>query len=248
MSESINKTAIVTGASRGIGLAIALKLAKNGYNIAVIYANDVEKSEKAVEDIKALGVDAKAYQCNVADFGSVEETVRKINEDLGNIYILVNNAGITRDGLLLKMSEEDFDTVIAVNLKGTFNFIKHVIPFLVKNKAGRIVNISSFVGIEGQAGQVNYAASKAGILGITKSCAREYASRHITCNAIAPGYIETPMTEVLTDRQKEAIFDMIPLRRYGRPEDIADTVSFLCSDDASFITGQIISVDGGMHM
>lgn len=248
MSESINKTAIVTGASRGIGLAIALKLAKNGYNIAVIYANDVEKSEKAVEDIKALGVDAKAYQCNVADFGSVEETVRKINEDLGNIYILVNNAGITRDGLLLKMSEEDFDTVIAVNLKGTFNFIKHVIPFMVKNKAGRIVNISSFVGIEGQAGQVNYAASKAGILGITKSCAREYASRHITCNAIAPGYIETPMTEVLTDRQKEAIFDMIPLRRYGRPEDIADTVSFLCSDDASFITGQIISVDGGMHM
>lgn len=248
MSESINKTAIVTGASRGIGLAIALKLAKNGYNIAVIYANDVEKSGKAVEDIKALGVDAKAYQCNVADFGSVEETVRKINEDLGNIYILVNNAGITRDGLLLKMSEEDFDTVIAVNLKGTFNFIKHVIPFMVKNKAGRIVNISSFVGIEGQAGQVNYAASKAGILGITKSCAREYASRHITCNAIAPGYIETPMTEVLTDRQKEAIFDMIPLRRYGRPEDIADTVSFLCSDDASFITGQIISVDGGMHM
>lgn len=248
MSESINKTAIVTGASRGIGLAIALKLAKNGYNIAVIYANDVEKSEKAVEDIKALGVDAKAYQCNVADFGSVEETVRKINEDLGNIYILVNNAGITRDGLLLKMSEEDFDTVIAVNLKGTFNFIKHVIPFMVKNKAGRIVNISSFVGIEGQAGQVNYAASKAGILGITKSCAREYASRHITCNAIAPGYIETPMTEVLTDKQKEAIFDMIPLRRYGRPEDIADTVSFLCSDDASFITGQIISVDGGMHM
>lgn len=248
MSESINKTAIVTGASRGIGLAIALKLAKNGYNIAVIYANDVEKSEKAVEDIKALGVDARAYQCNVADFGSVEETVRKINEDLGNIYILVNNAGITRDGLLLKMSEEDFDTVIAVNLKGTFNFIKHVIPFMVKNKAGRIVNISSFVGIEGQAGQVNYAASKAGILGITKSCAREYASRHITCNAIAPGYIETPMTEVLTDKQKEAIFDMIPLRRYGRPEDIADTVSFLCSDDASFITGQIISVDGGMHM
>lgn len=248
MSESINKTAIVTGASRGIGLAIALKLAKNGYNIAVIYANDVEKSEKAVEDIKALGVDAKAYQCNVADFGSVEETVRKINEDLGNIYILVNNAGITRDGLLLKMSEEDFDTVIAVNLKGTFNFIKHVIPFMVKNKAGRIVNISSFVGIEGQAGQVNYAASKAGILGITKSCAREYASRHITCNAIAPGYIETPMTEVLTDKQKEAIFDMIPLRRYGRPEDIADTVGFLCSDDASFITGQIISVDGGMHM
>ena len=224
------KTAIVTGASRGIGLAIAKKLAKSGYNIAVVDACDLEKSENAVSEVKALGVDAKAYQCNVADFAAVEETVKQINEDFGGIYILVNNAGITRDGLLIKMSEENFDAVINVNLKGTFNFIKHVTPIMMK------------------AGQVNYSASKAGVIGITKSCAREFASRNITFNAIAPGYVETPMTAVLTDKQKEAIFEMIPLKRYGQPEDIANAVNFLCSDDASYITGQVLSVDGGMHM
>ena len=242
------KTAIVTGASRGIGLAIAKKLAKSGYNIAVVDACDLEKSENAVSEVKALGVDAKAYQCNVADFAAVEETVKQINEDFGGIYILVNNAGITRDGLLIKMSEENFDAVINVNLKGTFNFIKHVTPIMMKKREGRVVSISSIVGIEGQAGQVNYSASKAGILGITKSCARELASRNITFNAIAPGYVETPMTAVLTDKQKEAIFEMIPLKRYGQPEDIANAVNFLCSEDASYITGQVLSVDGGMHM
>ena len=199
------KTAIVTGASRGIGLAIAKKLAKSGYNIAVVDACDLEKSENAVSEVKALGVDAKAYQCNVADFAAVEETVKQINEDFGGIYILVNNAGITRDGLLIKMSEENFDAVINVNLKGTFNFIKHVTPIMMKKREGRVVSISSIVGIEGQAGQVNYSASKAGVIGITKSCARELASRNITFNAIAPGYVETPMTAVLTDKQKEAI-------------------------------------------
>ena len=242
------KTAIVTGASRGIGLAIAKKLAKSGYNIAVVDACDLEKSENAVNEVKAIGVDAKAYQCNVADFAAVEETVKQINEDFGGIYILVNNAGITRDGLLIKMSEENFDAVINVNLKGTFNFIKHVTPIMMKKREGRVVSISSIVGIEGQAGQVNYSASKAGVIGITKSCARELASRNITFNAIAPGYVETPMTAVLTDKQKEAIFEMIPLKRYGQPEDIANAVNFLCSEDASYITGQVLSVDGGMHM
>lgn len=248
MAENTGKTAIVTGASRGIGLAIAKKLAKSGYNIAVVDACDLEKSEDAVKEVKALGVDAKAYQCNVADFAAVEQTVKQINEDFGGIYILVNNAGITRDGLLIKMTEENFDAVINVNLKGTFNFIKHVSPIMMKKREGRVVSISSIVGIEGQAGQVNYSASKAGVIGITKSCAREFASRNITFNAIAPGYVETPMTAVLTDKQKEAIFEMIPLKRYGQPEDIANAVNFLCSEDASYITGQILSVDGGMHM
>ena len=248
MAENTGKTAIVTGASRGIGLAIAKKLAKSGYNIAVVDACDLEKSEDAVKEVKALGVDAKAYQCNVADFAAVEQTVKQINDDFGGIYILVNNAGITRDGLLIKMSEENFDAVINVNLKGTFNFIKHVSPIMMKKREGRVVSISSIVGIEGQAGQVNYSASKAGVIGITKSCAREFASRNITFNAIAPGYVETPMTAVLTDKQKEAIFEMIPLKRYGQPEDIANAVNFLCSDDASYITGQVLSVDGGMHM
>ena len=248
MAENTGKTAIVTGASRGIGLAIAKKLAKSGYNIAVVDACDLEKSEGAVNEVKALGVEAKAYQCNVADFNAVEQTVKQINDDFGGIYILVNNAGITRDGLLIKMSEENFDAVINVNLKGTFNFIKHVSPIMMKKREGRVVSISSIVGIEGQAGQVNYSASKAGVIGITKSCAREFASRNITFNAIAPGYVETPMTAVLTDKQKEAIFEMIPLKRYGQPEDIANAVNFLCSDDASYITGQVLSVDGGMHM
>ena len=248
MAENTGKTAIVTGASRGIGLAIAKKLAKSGYNIAVVDACDLEKSEDAVKEVKALGVDAKAYQCNVADFAAVEQTVKQINEDFGGIYILVNNAGITRDGLLIKMTEENFDAVINVNLKGTFNFIKHVSPIMMKKREGRVVSISSIVGIEGQAGQVNYSASKAGVIGITKSCARELASRNITFNAIAPGYVETPMTAVLTDKQKEAIFEMIPLKRYGQPEDIANAVNFLCSEDASYITGQVLSVDGGMHM
>jgi len=167
---------------------------------------------------------------------------------LGDIYILVNNAGITRDGLLMRMKEEDFDSVIAVNLKGTYNFIREVGPRMIKARSGRIVSIASIVGLTGNAGQVNYSASKAGIIGITKSCAKEFASRGITVNAIAPGYVETPMTAVLTDKQKEAMMEMIPLRRYGQPEDIANAVNFLCSDDASYMTGQVLSVDGGMHM
>ena len=206
------------------------------------------EQQEAEDEVKALGVDAKAYQCNVADFDKVAETVAQINEDFGGIYILVNNAGITRDGLLLKMTEENFDAVIAVNLKGTFNFIKHTTPIMMKKREGRVVNISSIVGLQGNAGQANYSASKAGIIGMTKSCAREFASRNITFNAVAPGFVETSMTAVLTDKQKEGLFDLIPLKRYGQSEDIAAAVGFLCSDDASYITGQVLSVDGGMHM
>ena len=248
MSDNTRKTAIVTGASRGIGKAIAIKLAKSGYNIAIVDACPLENSKEAEEEVKALGVDAKAYQCNVADFEKVAETVAQINEDFGGIYILVNNAGITKDGLFVRMKEEDFDAVIAVNLKGTYNFTRAAAPIMMKQRSGRIVSISSIVGIQGNAGQVNYSASKAGIIGLTKSVARELASRGVTCNAIAPGYVETPMTAVLTDKQKSAIFDLIPLKRYGQPEDIANAVNFLCSEDASYITGQVLSVDGGMHM
>ena len=248
MSDTERKTAVVTGASRGIGLAIAKRLAGNGYNVAMVASSAPEKNEDAVNEVKALGVDAKAYQCDVADFDKVGETVAKIVEDFGGIYILVNNAGITRDGLLLKMSEENFDSVISVNLKGTFNFIKHCTPVMMKKREGRVVNISSIVGLQGNAGQANYSASKAGIIGMTKSCAREFASRNITFNAVAPGFVETSMTAVLTDKQKEGLFELIPLKRYGQPEDIAAAVGFLCSDDASYITGQVLSVDGGMHM
>lgn len=244
----IGKTAIVTGASRGIGRAVALKLAQNGYNIALIASGPVETCLEAENEVRALGVDAKSYQCDVSDFEKAGETIKQINEDLGGIYILVCNAGITRDGLLLKMSEENFDDVIAVNLKGTFNFIKHCAPLMMKSREGRVVCISSIVGLQGNAGQVNYSASKAGIIGMMKSCAKEFASRGITFNAVAPGFIETSMTAVLTDQQKEAMLAAIPLKRYGRPEDIANAVGFLCSDDASYITGQVMSVDGGMHM
>jgi len=242
------KTALVTGSSRGIGKAIATRLAKSGYDIAIVDACPLENSSETAEEIKALGVNAKAYQCNVADSAQVKECVEQVVADLGDIYILVNNAGITRDGLLMRMKEEDFDSVIAVNLKGTYNFIREVGPRMIKARSGRIVSIASIVGLTGNAGQVNYSASKAGIIGITKSCAKEFASRGITVNAIAPGYVETPMTAVLTDKQKEAMMEMIPLRRYGQPEDIANAVNFLCSDDASYMTGQVLSVDGGMHM
>lgn len=239
------KTALITGAARGIGKAIALKFAAEGANIAF---TDLEVNEETEKEIAALGVKAKSYASNAADFAQTEEVVKAVKEEFGSIDILVNNAGITKDGLMLKMTEENFDSVISVNLKGTFNFIKHCTPVMMKKREGRVVNISSIVGLQGNAGQVNYSASKAGIIGMTKSCAREFASRNITFNAIAPGFVETSMTAVLTDKQKEGLFELIPLKRYGQPEDIAGAVSFLCSDDASYITGQVLSVDGGMHM
>ncbi len=242
------KNAIVTGSARGIGKAIATRLAKDGYNIVVVDACPIENSEETAAEIAKLGVETKAVRCDVTDSAQVNELVESVKAEMGSVDILVNNAGITRDGLLVRMKEEDFDAVIAVNLKGTYNFTRAAAPIMMKQRSGRIVSISSIVGLQGNAGQVNYSASKAGVIGITKSVARELAPRGVTVNAIAPGYVETPMTAVLPDKVKEAMLGAIPAGRYGQPEDIANAVAFLCSEDASYITGQVLSVDGGMHM
>ena len=238
------KTALVTGASRGIGRAIALRLAEDGANVAVIYAGSADKAEAVVNEITALGVNAKAYRCNVADSAAVNETVKAVTNDLGKIDILVNNAGITRDGLMLRMKDEDFDAVLDTNLKGAFNMIRACYSGFIRKKSGRIINISSVSGIMGNAGQANYSASKAGVIGLTKSVARELASRGITCNAVAPGFIQTDMTENLGDNNP--LLNSIPLGRMGKPEDIAAAVAFLASDSAAYITGEVLKVDGGL--
>lgn len=238
------KTALVTGASRGIGRAIALRLAEDGANVAVIYAGSADKAEAVVDEITALGVNAKAYRCNVADSAAVNETVKAVTNDLGKIDILVNNAGITRDGLMLRMKDEDFDAVLDTNLKGAFNMIRACYSGFIRKKSGRIINISSVSGIIGNAGQANYSASKAGVIGLTKSVARELASRGITCNAVAPGFIQTDMTENLGDNNP--LLNSIPLGRMGKPEDIAAAVAFLASDSAAYITGEVLKVDGGL--
>ena len=238
------KTALVTGASRGIGRAIALRLAEDGANVAVIYAGSADKAEAVVNEITALGVNAKAYRCNVADSAAVNETVKAVTNDLGKIDILVNNAGITRDGLMLRMKDEDFDEVLDTNLKGAFNMIRACYSGFIRKKSGRIINISSVSGIMGNAGQANYSASKAGVIGLTKSVARELASRSITCNAVAPGFIQTDMTENLGDNNP--LLNSIPLGRMGKPEDIAAAVAFLASDSAAYITGEVLKVDGGL--
>ena len=238
------KTALVRGASRGIGRAIALRLAEDGANVAVIYAGSADKAEAVVNEITALGVNAKAYQCNVADSAAVNETVKAVTNDLGKIDILVNNAGITRDGLMLRMKDEDFDAVLDTNLKGAFNMIRACYSGFIRKKSGRIINISSVSGIMGNAGQANYSASKAGVIGLTKSVARELASRGITCNAVAPGFIQTDMTENLGDNNP--LLNSIPLGRMGKPEDIAAAVAFLASDSAAYITGEVLKVDGGL--
>ena len=238
------KTALVTGASRGIGRAIALRLAEDGANVAVIYAGSADKAEAVVNEITALGVNAKAYQCNVADSAAVNETVKAVTNDLGKIDILVNNAGITSDGLMLRMKDEDFDAVLDTNLKGAFNMIRACYSGFIRKKSGRIINISSVSGIMGNAGQANYSASKAGVIGLTKSVARELASRGITCNAVAPGFIQTDMTENLGDNNP--LLNSIPLGRMGKPEDIAAAVAFLASDSAAYITGEVLKVDGGL--
>lgn len=238
------KTALVTGASRGIGRAIALRLAEDGANVAVIYAGSADKAEAVVNEITALSVNAKAYRCNVADSAAVNETVKAVTNDLGKIDILVNNAGITRDGLMLRMKDEDFDAVLDTNLKGAFNMIRACYSGFIRKKSGRIINISSVSGIMGNAGQTNYSASKAGVIGLTKSVARELASRGITCNAVAPGFIQTDMTENLGDNNP--LLNSIPLGRMGKPEDIAAAVAFLASDSAAYITGEVLKVDGGL--
>jgi len=239
-----SQVALVTGASRGIGRAIALKLASLGADIAIIYAGRADKAAEACEQAHESGVRAQAFQCDVSDFSASKKTVEAVKQAFGTIDILVNNAGITRDGLILSMKEDAFDGVIAVNLKGAFNMIRHCAPIFIKKRAGKIVNISSVAGIIGNAGQANYSASKAGLIGLTKSVARELASRNICCNAIAPGFIETDMTEGIGE--SNALRAAIPLGRTGSPEEVADLAAFLCG--AGYITGEVIRIDGGLGM
>ena len=244
----MNKLAIITGGARGIGKQIALTFAKEGYNIAINYRTESEDLKNTKKEIEENNVKCFTFQGDVTNFKDCEQFVKQIVEEFGNIDVLVNNAGITRDTLLMRMKEEDFKQVIDTNLIGTFNVTKNVISYMMKARSGRIINISSVVGISGNAGQTNYSASKAGIIGFTKSLAKEVASRNITVNAVAPGFIETQMTDVLKDDIKEEIAKKIPLKRMGTPQDVANVVKFLASNDSSYITGQVINIDGGMLM
>lgn len=244
----MSKVALVTGGTRGIGKQIAIKLAKSGYNIALNYRKENENLANTKNEIEALNVQCLCVQGDVSSFEDCENLAKKIIEKMGSIDVLVNNAGITKDMLLMRMKEEDFRQVIDVNLVGTFNVTKNVIPYMMKVRTGRIINISSVVGVSGNAGQTNYAASKAGIIGFTKSLAKEVASRNILVNAVAPGFIETNMTDVLKDEIKEEISKSIPLKRIGTAEEVANVVEFLASEESAYITGQVIQVDGGMLM
>lgn len=242
------KVALITGAARGIGKAIALKFAEEGADVAFTDLVIDENGQKTEEEIASYGVKAKGYASNAADFQQTEEVVKKIHEDFGKIDILINNAGITKDGLMLRMAEQQWDAVISVNLKSAFNFIHAVLPIMMRQRNGSIINMASVVGVHGNAGQSNYAASKAGLIALAKSIAQEVGSRGIRANAIAPGFIETAMTEALPESVREEWAKKIPLRRGGKPEDIADVALFLASDLSSYVTGQVIQVDGGMNM
>ena len=239
-----NKIALITGAGRGIGRAIAIALAKEGAEVVINYNGSEERAKEVKQTIEENGGKASIYKCNVSDFTACEAMIKDIVKEYGHLDILVNNAGITKDGLIMKMKEEDFDSVLNVNLKGTFNTIRHSARQMLKQRSGKIINISSVSGILGNVGQANYAASKAGVIGLTKTMARELGSRGITVNAIAPGFVDTEMTEVL----RENACKQIILGRFGKPEDIANTAVFLASDKADYITGQVISVDGGMNV
>ncbi|HPT76031.1 MAG TPA: 3-oxoacyl-[acyl-carrier-protein] reductase [Defluviitaleaceae bacterium] len=244
----IRKTALITGGSRGIGKAIAIRLAEKGNNIVFSYVSNEEAAQKTLEEIKSKGVKVLAFKADVSSYDECQKLIDTTVKEMGSIDILVNNAGIIRDNLIMRMKEEEFDEVIRVNLKGVFNCIKHVSKIMLKQKSGRIINISSIIGLIGNIGQINYAAAKAGLHGITKSAAKELASRGITVNAIAPGFIESDMTNTLADKYKEAIIKAIPLGRIGKAKEVADLVCFLASEEANYITGQIICVDGGMAM
>ncbi|MBM7586799.1 3-oxoacyl-[acyl-carrier protein] reductase [Bacillus pakistanensis] len=242
------KTALVTGGSRGIGKEIALELARLGANIAVNFAGSEAKANEVVDEIKALGREAIAIQCNVADADSVQTMVKETISHFGSLDILVNNAGITRDNLLMRMKETEWDDVININLKGVFLCTKAATRQMMKQRSGRIINISSIVGVSGNPGQANYVAAKSGVIGLTKTTAKELAPRGITVNAVAPGFIATDMTDELSEEVKTEMQKQIPLTRFGEPKDIAKVVSFLASDDASYMTGQTLHVDGGMVM
>lgn len=244
----MSKVALITGATRGIGKQIAITLAESGFDIAINYRKENEELQNAKKEIEAKGRKCLTVQGDVSSFEDSERFVKEVIEEYGQIDVLVNNAGITKDGLLMRMKKEDFNTVIDTNLTGTFNVTRNVIGYMMKAKSGRIINVSSVVGVSGNAGQTNYSASKAGIIGFTKSLAKEVASRNILVNAVAPGFIETNMTDVLKDEQKENIAKTIPLKRMGTVEDVANVVKFLSSNDSSYITGQVINIDGGMVM
>ena len=248
MENKEKKIALVTGAGRGIGRAIAKRLAGDGIFVLINYCRSGKEAEEVLKEIRLGGGDGACVQADVSDFARTEEMIKEIIREYGHIDILVNNAGITRDGLIMRMTEEDFDRVLEINLKGCFHTIRHLSRWFLKQKYGRIINIASVVGIAGNAGQANYSASKAGIIGLTKSAARELAGRGITVNAVAPGFIETEMTEVLSDQVKERAAAQIPMGKFGKAEDVAEAVTFLASDRAAYITGQVLQVDGGMVM
>ncbi|MBU3107281.1 3-oxoacyl-[acyl-carrier-protein] reductase [Clostridium gasigenes] len=242
------KCAVVTGAAKGIGRAIALKYAKLGANLVINYRSSEEEAISLEKELKELGVEVLVVKADISNFNDANNLILMAKERFGSVDILVNNAGITRDGLVMRMKEEDFDRVIEVNLKGVFNCIRAVTPIMVKQKSGKVINMASVVGITGNAGQLNYCAAKAGVIGMTKSLAREVGSRGINVNAIAPGFIQTDMTNELGEKAKDAVMANIPLKRFGNVSDVAELAAFLASESASYITGQIISVDGGMSM